>query len=314
MLKQYSKEIHKIAKKKYDTRKVITRGIDYIWSADLVDMYDLKDDDYRYLLNIVDVLSKFAWSIPLKNKTGKTIVNELNKLFKEGRKPVKFWCDQGSEFYNKDVMKLFEENDIMIYSSYGKSKSNVVEGFNRTLKTEMWKRFDEQQSNKWVNMIPELLKWYNNKKHSTIGMTPIQASRKENETILLKKQDEKESNKSEGKQLFQVGDKVRISRIKKTFEKGYTHNWSIEIFIVEEVLNTKPITYKIKDENDNIIEGTFYNEELQKTEMGDIYLIEKILKTKTIRGKKKYYVKWLGYTDDYNSWIDENDMKEMNDK
>ena len=98
---------------------------------------------------------------------------------------------------------------------------------------------------------------------------------------------------------FKVGDKVRISKYKrKIFDKGFTPNWTEEVFFINEILPTKPVTYKIRDYNGEVIEGSFYEQELQKTNQ-DTFRIEKILKKKG----KKAYVKFKGYSNDFNSWV-----------
>ena len=102
---------------------------------------------------------------------------------------------------------------------------------------------------------------------------------------------------------FSVGDKVRISKKKKTFEKGYTTRWTEEIFTIVEVKRTSPVTYKIADLNGEEIQGTFYEPELQKTSQ-ELFRIEKVIK----RGKKKSLAKWKGYSDDFNSWVDNKDI------
>jgi hypothetical protein len=305
-----AKEVHKPVKHKFERRKVETFGVDNIFAVDLVDMSKLRDGDFSYILTIIDVASKYAWAIPLKNKKALTVLKAFKDVVNEShRKPDCIWCDSGSEFWNKDFSKYLGENGIEIYSTYGESHSAVVERFNRTLKTNMWKQFTEKGTEKWVEMIPKLMDEYNNEHvHRTTGMTPVEASKKSNEGEVLEK--EKDTRPIKSKKSFEIGDKVRITRLKKHFEKGYKANWSVETFTICEVLNTKPITYKIKDFHDEVIEGSFYNEELQKTKIGDVYLIEKILKTKTVKGKKKYYVKFVGYDETFNNWIDADTVKE----
>ena len=105
------------------------------------------------------------------------------------------------------------------------------------------------------------------------------------------------------KPKFSVGDKVRISKKKKTFEKGYTTRWTEEIFTIVEVKHTSPVTYRIADLNGEEIKGTFYEPELQKTSQ-ELFRIEKVIK----RGKKKSLVKWKSYSNDFNSWVDNKDI------
>ncbi|XP_046737539.1 uncharacterized protein LOC124406228 [Diprion similis] len=104
--------------------------------------------------------------------------------------------------------------------------------------------------------------------------------------------------------MFRTGDKVRISKFKNVFEKGYTPNWTTEIFTISRVENTHPLTYKLKDYQNRPISGGFYEQELLKVEHPDIYLVEKVLKKR----RKKLYVKWLGFYSTHNSWINESDV------
>jgi hypothetical protein len=133
-------------------------------------------------------------------------------------------------------------------------------------------------------------------------MTPTQASDSENENEVY---DYMYQNvylyKSKSK--FKVGDYVRVSRIKETFEK-YFASWTREVFQISEIRNTVPITYKLIEEDGSPIHGSFYLQELQKTDKPDFYEVESVLKRRTVKGKKQYFVKWLGYSDKYNSWVD----------
>ena len=125
----------------------------------------------KYLLAVIDVFSKYGWLIPLKDKTGKSVASALKTIFKE-RKPEKMWVDKGKEFYNKDVKDLIE-----LYSIENEEKSSVVERWIRTMKEKMWKYFSANSTNNFINVLPDLVKEYNNTRHSSIKMTPTKASK-----------------------------------------------------------------------------------------------------------------------------------------
>jgi hypothetical protein len=302
-LKKFSQELHKPFIKKFDRRKVISTGIDDIHSCDLVDMqeWSKENDGYKYLLNVVDVFSRYAWSIPLKTKSAAEVVDAFADI---KRKPNKIWVDKGGEFYNKQMDAYISKNNIVRYSTYGEHKSAIVERFNKTLKSWMWRKFTELQTRRWIDMLPELLEKYNNKKHSSIGMSPVQASKKENEKQLLIKQYGNE-DLSKDKPKFNLGDWVRISRVKGTFEKSYLPNWSAEIFKVITIFHTNPITYGLAEYNGERIEGSFYEQELQKTDLTETFLVEKVIQKR----KGEVLVKWLGWNESYNSWIKESELK-----
>jgi hypothetical protein len=267
---------------------------------------------YRYMLNVIDIFSKYAWSIPLKDKTGKSVLDAFKQIVKiSDRIPKHIWVDEGKEFYNKDITSWLKENNIIRYSTHGEHKSAVVERFNRTLKELMWKRFTAENTRNWIDMIDKLLYEYNNKRiHSTIGMTPLDASVEKNVNKSVENTLSKTRNILKIKPKLKVGDRVRISRIKGLFEKGYLPNWSEELYVIDEVLETIPVTYKIKDSLDRIIDGSFYNEELQKSNQ-EVYRVEKVIRKKKIDGVEHVLVKWSGYSDEYNQWIPMKDSKKL---
>ena len=251
----------------------------------------------KYLLAVIDIFSKYGWLIPLKDKTGKSVASALKAIFKE-RKPEKMWVDKDKEYYNKDVNDLIE-----LYSTENEEKSSVVERWIRTMKEKMWKYFTANSTNHYINVLSDLVKEYNNTSHSSIKMTPVKASKKENKLHVWRNLYPEHLEIYDINPKFSVGDKVRISKKKKTFEKGYTTRWTEEIFTIVEVKRTQPPTYKIADLNGEEIKGSFYEPELQKTNQ-EIFRIEKVIK----RGKKKSLVKWKGYSNDFNSWVDNKDI------
>ena len=298
-----SEELHKAKRKNYPRRRIIVNHIDEIFAADLVEMQKFAklNKGYRYLLTCIDIFSKYSWVIPLKDKKGITIKNALEKIFKQ-RKPKFLWTDKGKEFYNKQVQDLLNENNIKLYSTNNSEiKSAVIERFNRTFKNMMYKKFTENNNTIFYNVLDELVNNYNNKYHSTIKMTPIEGSKKINEKN-IKNIYNFEITKKLGK--FKIGDKVRISLEKNIFEKGYETNWTEEIFEIYNIKYSNVPYYYLKDLNNEKLDGTFYEQELQKTKQDDLYTIEKILKT----NKDKIYVKWRGYDNSFNSWINKNNV------
>ena len=296
-----SEELHKPKRKNYPRRKIVVNHIDEIFAADLVEMQKFAklNKGYRYLLTCIDIFSKYSWVIPLKDKKGITIKNALEKIFNE-RKSKFLWTDKGKEFYNKQVQDLLNDNNIKLYSTNNSEiKSAVIERFNRTFKNMMYKKFTENNNTIFYNILDELVNNYNNKYHSTIRMTPIQGSKKINENK-IKNIYNFEKTKKLGK--FKIGDRVRISLEKNIFEKGYETNWTQEIFVIYDIKYSNVPYYYLKDLNNEKLDGTFYEQELQKTKQDDLYTIEKILKT----NKDKIYVKWRGYDNSFNSWIDKN--------
>jgi hypothetical protein len=118
LLEQETYTLHKPKLKKFIRNKVIVAGIDDCWQADLVDVQAISDqnDGNKYILTCIDVFSKYAWAIPLKNKTGKSITVAFSQIFQHNRVPKKLQVDKGSEFYNATFKSLLNKHDILMYS------------------------------------------------------------------------------------------------------------------------------------------------------------------------------------------------------
>ena len=302
-----AQELHKPRRVHFPRRKVNVKGIDQIWSADLVNMNAFSNDNLgvKYLLTIIDVFSKYAWIMPLKTKTGKAITEAFAFIVSgSGRKPTKLWVDEGTEFYNRTFKKYLEENGIEMYSTHNEGKAVVVERFNKTMKTWMWKYFSANNTTKYLDILPALLTRYNHSNHRSIGMTPHDASQKENEKQVRVKLQGKSTKWKRPK--FTIGDQVRIVKIKRHFEKGYTPNWTEEVFVIDQILPTHPVTYKIRDLADEPIVGSFYEQQLQKTTQTTFH-IEKVLR----KSKGQALVKWKGYPDKFNSWVPLEDLERL---
>ena len=149
--------------------------------------------------------------------------------------------------------------------------------------------------NVYIDKLDDIVDEYNNRYHRSIKMKPIDV--KDNTYIDFKKEVNDKNPK------FKVGDHVRISKYKNVFAKEYVQNWSEEIFIIKKIKNTVSWTYVLNDLNGEEIIGTFYENELQKTDQKE-FRIEKVLKKKG----DKLYVKWKGYNNSFNSWIDKKDI------
>ena len=177
-----------------------------------------------------------------------------------------------------------------MYSTSNEGKSVVAERFIRTLNNKIFKHMTTISKNVYIDVLNDIVNKYNNTAHKTIKMKPVC-------NVVYNE----ESNKKGPK--FKVNDHVRISKYKNIFAKGYVPNRSEEVFIVNEIKNMVPWTYTISDLNSEPITGTFYEKELQKTNQKE-FRIEKVLKRKG----DKLYVKWKGYDNSFNSWINKKDI------
>ena len=182
-----------------------------------------------------------------------------------------------------------------MYSTNNEGKSVIAERFIRTLKNKIYKYMTSISKNVYINKLDDIVRKYNDTYHTSIKMKPIDV--KDNTDIGFKKEVNDKNPK------FKVDDHVRISKYNNIFAKGYMPNWSEEIFIIKKIINTVPWTYVVNDLNGEEIIGTFYENELQGTSQKE-FRIEKVLKKKG----DKLYVKWKGYDNSFNSWIDKKDV------
>jgi len=266
--KEISSELHKPARRYYPRRKIIPHFIDETWSSDLIDMRKFTDKNkgYNYIMTVYDNFSKYAWAVPLKNKTAKTLREAFEKITIRripNRIPKYLWFDQESGIYSKEFNKFLKEADVKLYSTDGDLKAVFAERFNRTLENKLYPHMTARGENIWYDVLQNYITEYNNTKHSTIKMTPNEGSLPENSSKILNilMTDKRKFKPPK----LRVGDFVRISKLKSIFGRGYTINWSYEIFQVIEVKNTKPVTYVIKDKNGEIMKASWYEQELQKS-------------------------------------------------
>ena len=254
------------------------------------------NEGIKFLLCVIDIFSKYAWVVPLKDKKGVTIVNAFQKILDDSkRKPNKIWVDKKVVNFTKINEIMVRKNDLEMYSTHNKEKSVVTEVFIRTSKNKIDKHMTAVSKNVYINKLSNIVNEYNNTHHRTIKMKP--ADVKDNTYIDFNKEVYDKDPK------LKIRDHVRISKYKYIFAKGYAPNWYEEVFMIKKVKNTVPWTYFISDLNGEKIIGTFYEKELQKTNQEE-FRIEKVIKKKG----DKLYVKWKGYDNSFNSWIDKKDV------
>lgn len=297
-------EIYKVPRRSFPRRKTKMVAIDNLWQIDLsiLDMLSKHNKGFKYLFCIIDTFSRYAFVEPLKTKTGKEITAVFSKLLKRiKRKPQLIQCDSGTEFYNKTFESFLSKNNIHLYSTTTLMKASIVERFQRTFKTMMWKMMAYNGSYNYIDHLQKLVNDYNNKPHRSLGYMKPSAVNKRNEKRLLETVFKQNKIFRPGK--FKLNDMVRIVDRRGVFDKGYFANYSTAIFFISKVLKSHPPSYKISDKSSGKeLDTLFYEPELQKTKFPDTYLVEKVLKKKG----DKLYVKFLGF--DKPEWIDKRDI------
>lgn len=308
--------LHRVAKRKYKRTPIIACFIDDQWQGDLAEMqgWASSNNGVRYLLVLIDIVSKYMWVEPLKTKEGPEVLRALKKiLVKSKRKPKKLQTDDGTEFWYRGVQKFLQDQNIHFFTLKSDQKAMVVERAIRTLKDKIHRYMTENNSKKYINVLQDLVASYNDTYHSAIKMAPSEVKSANEGQVLenLYGYLWKDEN-AKIKETLKPGVFVRLATAKKKFEKGFVGNWTEEIFIVDKLLSRNPVRYTVKDWNGEKIKGSFYGEELQeiKVEKEGYWKVEKILKTRKVGRRTEYLVKWANY--DMTSWV--RDIKRLGKK
>ena len=244
---QASYTLHKPARIRFSSRKYKVSGIDDQFQADLVDMqaYAAKNDGFKHILTVIDMFSRYGWALPIKSKTAKDVKPAFESIF-ESRKPIKLQTDSGLEFESNAMQAFWNLHNIKQFSVKSQYKAAMVERFNRTLKTKMWRYFTHNNTHRWLEVLPLLVEAYNNSRHRIIKMAPAEVN-KDNEMKMWMSMQGLAVNACHS---LKVGDSVRLSKVKNVFKKGYLPSWTEEVFSVSQLLNTDPPQIKVKDYND----------------------------------------------------------------
>ena len=288
-------------------------GINQQWQADLIDVRSLKqyNDKIAYLLTVIDVFSKQAYVIPLENKTGQTLINAFKSIFAH-KKPIHLQTDKGSEFINVEFQRFLKREKVGFFTTENDDiKASIAERFNRTIKEKIWKYFTAKDTKRYIDVLPALVQSYNRSYHRSIKRAPVDVNYDNQEEVwkTLYNEDGILDHKKAKQNKFQIGDRVRISKTRRQFKKGYLPSWSDELFTVSEIQRTEPVTYIIKDDHGEPVLGAFYTPELQKVADKEVYKIDHIIRHKKDKKNKiLYLVRWFGYDSSFDSWIPQSSL------
>ena len=255
--------LHRPIRRKFRRNKIWAHYIDSIWGVDLADIskYARYNKPYRWILFVVDSFSKFLYTVPLKNKSAEEVIAAFKKVFRQaGRRPAMIHSDMGKEFTSKAFTDFLKENKVKRYSIYSIMKSAICERTIRTIMTRIQRYMTEKDTKSFIKKLPDFTASYNASYHRSIGRAPRDVTPETWQDVWKRLYSKYASQRGERKPKYKVGDYVRISREKALFEKGYTTNWSREIFQIRAVQNTIIPSYLLKDLDGEEITGAFYEE------------------------------------------------------
>jgi hypothetical protein len=311
--------LHRERRKNFERNRYVIPGIRYLYEADLCDMQHLKEQNkgYTFLLNCIDCYSRFLWCVPLKNKKATTVLDAFKIIF--GSKFCKYLqVDMGREFDNAVLKKYLAENNVKLIFPRTSAKCSIVERVNRTLKLKIHKYFTHNGTQKYIDVLDDIVKSYNTAIHSSTGHKPSEVTKKNQKQLWNflyggKGRYPKLKSSAVPRKDIKVGSFVRISRDSAKFSKGYEGNWGNEIFKVTKIIKKPQTLYEIADWNNEKIDGRFNYFELQVVAVTDKtrFRISKILKTVGSGRSRRLLVSWTGFPESCNSYIYERDLKKL---
>ena len=313
----YSK--NKAVNRQFQRSRVIVSGIDDQWDIDLASFISFADenDQYKYLVCVIDIFSRYAWIIPIENKKAENIVQAFNIILDSGRKPKRLRSDAATDFTSKKFQKNLNEKKIIHFTTHSEKQANYVERFIQTIKSKIFRYIVERNNARYIDVLPKLVSSYNKTWHSGIRCEPINVTKRNEKELwwqmfwpkhkYIKKKRKKIMYK------FNINDTVRISYTRAAFSREYSMKWSTEIFKIKRRYNRLGIPiYTLNDWSNDPVAGTFYESELQGVNVtDDMFKIENILKYKG-RGKNRVgLVHWKDWPKKFDSWVLLSDIKSI---
>ena len=240
--------------------------------GDLIDVRSQKfiNNQYCYILILIDCFTRMIYTAPLKRKDAESTAEAFESILRNfDRFPINLVTDDGKEFFNQKVNNVFMTYGINHYSTPTKTKmkASLAERAIRTLKSRLQKLYSVRNKNRWIDVIDQIVTNYNNTPHRSIGMAPIKVT-DANRKRVYKRLYPDQSITVVCK--LKTGDKVRKIIEKDIFEKGYTQNWSTEVFVIESVRQSNAVCYyKIKTLSNKVLPGIYYYYQLNLVARND---------------------------------------------
>jgi len=316
--------LHRSVQHKIKRNKVIVEGLDDQWDMDLMDMTSIAkyNQDYKFVLLAIDIFSRYVWVEALKTKQAKDVLDGLKIIFEKGRIPFKIRTDKGGEFTNGLMKTFLKDKGVVHFVTHNEVKANYAERAIKTIKGRVFKYFSEKQTYKYTDKLQDFVYSYNHTQHRSIKMAPndvnpaneaslwqqqyVQPYIKAAQKVKTEQTKKKTRRRKKKKFKFKEGDTVRVSFLREPFSREYHQKWSGEVFTITKRFLRKDLPiYRLKDHAGDVVQGTFYQPELQKVifDKDQKFKVEKVLKTKGKGKNKQSLVRWLHWPSKYDSWV-----------
>lgn len=316
---QLTYTLHYPAKRNFTRNPVVASSVGELAQADLVDLtsFASQNDGYRFLLTMIDVFSKLAFAVPLKSKHAAETLRGFRTVFEKYR-PFMIQSDRGTEFSNRTLAQYMEKMGVKFYFSHNQDiKASVVERFNRTLRSKMFKYFTANGTRRYIDVLDQLISSYNNSYHQSIKMRPVDVPAADPTRVfrnLYGFESEREMLMAPPveHEKFKVGDCVRLKYHNEPMDKGYYPNYGDKVFTIMKVIKRVPrLVYMLRDERGSVHPRKVYADDIQRVSTDSLYRIEKIIKRRRRKGIREVLVKWLNHDPTYNSWIPESHVRNV---
>jgi transposase InsO family protein len=280
---------------------------------DLIDFSQLAkyNDQVTFLLVVIDTFSKKAWIEPMINKSAPTSLQVITKVVNAiVPPPISVLFDKGMEFRNNLVTNFLRERNIKIIHPFSETKAPHIERFNRTIQDLIYRYMTENETFRYIDILDKLLETYNNRGHRTLKyLTPNEAEDESNHQKVANALNEyytKFVQLNKQKPKYTVGQTVRIKTLPNRFDRGYNERFAREHFKIVEVKTRMPIPMYILQSLDNneIISGGFYSNELQPIDISKGVFKMTVLKSRRRNGKLQHLVHWRDYGSQHDQWLD----------
>lgn len=298
---------------RFRRNKVVVSSVDSQWDIDLIDLSKDRqsNDGFAYVLVATDILSHYAWSRALKSKKGPEVAEAMESILAEGRKPVSMRSDRGSEFKAMVFKKLMDREGVHHFLTNNQEKANYVERLIKTIRSRLSRYMTKKQSRRWVDVIQQVTESYNKTYHRSIQRSPASVTKADAGEIWQIQYD-RPPPKPDGAYKLVEGDFVRISHLKRAFQREYDERWTGEIFKVKDRRVRAGLNvYQLEDFLGEEILGWFYEAELQRVtaDPTGVFKVDKVLRRRKRKGHDpELLVSWLRWPDKFNSWIKASDM------
>ena len=310
--------VHRQRRRHFSRPMVVVSGVGVQADADLMDMSAIShfNDQIRYILVHIDDFSKYVRTVPQSRK--RDVAEAFRLIFRDGGVTDKLRTDHGTEFTNKIVQNLFKEEGVHHFLTSTEVKAGIAERAIKTLKSKYFKYMSHKQTFRYIDIVDQVTHAYNHRYHRTIKMRPVDVTLQNEgevwENIYRRRRDENRS-RERPKFGFEVGDKVRVSYLKKPFEREYDEKWTYEYFNItgRDYVQNKPV-YQLEDIAGDEVTGRFYPEELQAVTArdDDVYKIQKVLQSRKRKNHpKEFLVRWLGWPQKFDSWVTEDELEDI---